>query len=158
MAGENSAAGCAGPTRKEGDPRQPRSGPRTMIEALPDLKKAKSFSSPGQPLDSTVTDARRLDDRDKLRGETFLSGICREWESNRGVRKNGDPDGSFADRDRAIKDGGAMATMLTAVQTGCRRRYRSGRQWMSWISLDDVVAIINFALENESVSRSCERR
>ena len=27
----------------------------------------------------------------------------------------------------------------------------SGKQWMSWISLDDVVAIINFALENESV-------
>ena len=27
----------------------------------------------------------------------------------------------------------------------------SGKQWMSWVSLDDVVGIVNYALENENL-------
>jgi uncharacterized protein (TIGR01777 family) len=41
--------------------------------------------------------------------------------------------------------------MLTPFKLGVGGTIGSGKQWMSWISLDDVVGIINFALEHESV-------
>ena len=41
--------------------------------------------------------------------------------------------------------------MLTPFKFGVGGVVGDGKQWMSWISLDDVVGIVNFALENESV-------
>jgi uncharacterized protein (TIGR01777 family) len=41
--------------------------------------------------------------------------------------------------------------MMTPFKFGVGGVIGSGKQWMSWISLDDVVAVVNFALENESL-------
>src|SRR5687767_10448092 len=41
--------------------------------------------------------------------------------------------------------------MLTPFKFGVGGIVGSGKQWMSWISLDDVVGIIDFALENENL-------
>ena len=49
------------------------------------------------------------------------------------------------------KDGGALATMMTPFKLGVGGVVGSGKQWMSWISLDDAVGIINFVMENEGV-------
>jgi uncharacterized protein (TIGR01777 family) len=46
------------------------------------------------------------------------------------------------------KDGGALAKMLFPFRLGLGGRLASGRQWMSWIHVDDVVGLIRFALEN----------
>jgi uncharacterized protein (TIGR01777 family) len=42
--------------------------------------------------------------------------------------------------------GGALAKMLPAFQAGAGGRIGDGRQWMSWISLEDVLGLIHFAL------------
>jgi uncharacterized protein (TIGR01777 family) len=49
------------------------------------------------------------------------------------------------------KDGGALATMLTPFKFGVGGVVGSGKQWMSWVSLDDVVQIIEFAIDNENL-------
>jgi uncharacterized protein (TIGR01777 family) len=49
------------------------------------------------------------------------------------------------------KDGGALGTMLMPFKLGLGGVVGDGKQWMSWISLDDHVDVIVFALENESV-------
>jgi uncharacterized protein (TIGR01777 family) len=41
--------------------------------------------------------------------------------------------------------------MLTPFKFGVGGVVGSGKQWMSWVSLDDVVAIVNFAIDNEKV-------
>lgn len=48
--------------------------------------------------------------------------------------------------------GGALARMLTPFKMGVGGRLGDGRQWMSWIALDDVVGSIRFMIENESFS------
>lgn len=48
--------------------------------------------------------------------------------------------------------GGALKEMLLPFRMGVGGRTGSGRQWMSWIALDDVVGSILYLLENESVS------
>lgn len=46
--------------------------------------------------------------------------------------------------------GGALARMLPAFRLGLGGPLGNGHQWMSWISLDDVVQVIRRALENPS--------
>lgn len=48
-------------------------------------------------------------------------------------------------------DGGALAKMLPPFRLGLGGRLSSGRQWMSWIHIDDIVNLILFALTTENV-------
>lgn len=47
--------------------------------------------------------------------------------------------------------GGALPRMLPAFRMGAGGRLGSGQQWMSWISLDDAVAAVRFAIAHESL-------
>lgn len=83
-------------------------------------------------------------------GADFLAGVCREWEEEasratiRCVRlRTGIVLGT---------DGGALARMLTPFKLGLGGRLGSGRQWMSWIHRDDLVALYLHAIEKENVS------
>jgi len=49
------------------------------------------------------------------------------------------------------KDGGALGTMLMPFKLGIGGVIGSGKQWMSWISLDDHAAVVKYALENEMI-------
>ncbi len=85
-------------------------------------------------------------------GAGFLPEVCAEWEAEAGRAE------SFA---RVVcmrigvvlaKDGGALEKMLTHFRFGVGGTVGSGKQWMSWIALDDIVSIINFFLDNENLS------
>ena len=47
--------------------------------------------------------------------------------------------------------GGALKKMLPPFRLGLGGRLGSGKQYWSWIALDDLLAIINFALLNEEL-------
>ena len=85
-------------------------------------------------------------------GNDFLSNVCIEWEqateqaSERGIRVINARFGIILS-----KDGGALAKMLTPFRLGIGGRIGSGKQWMSWIALDDVIGAIEYALVNESL-------
>ena len=46
-------------------------------------------------------------------------------------------------------DGGALAKMLPIFKLGLGGRFGDGRQWMSWISIDDEVAAIEHLLTSD---------
>jgi uncharacterized protein len=50
------------------------------------------------------------------------------------------------------RQGGALPQMALPFRLGVGGRIGSGRQWVSWITLNDVVGIIRFALETNLVS------
>jgi uncharacterized protein (TIGR01777 family) len=50
------------------------------------------------------------------------------------------------------KNGGALPRMATPFKFGAGGRLGSGRQWMSWIALRDVVGIAKFALDNDALA------
>lgn len=92
-------------------------------------------------------------DENSPAGRGFLSEVTKVWEREamRGCEK----------KVRIIllrtgivlgKKGGAMRLMAPAFRWGLGGRVGSGRQWMSWIHLDDVAALALFAIENETVS------
>lgn len=85
-------------------------------------------------------------------GDTFLAEVVVKWEAEAVKAEN------FGVRVVLLrtgivltKDGGALAQMLTPFKFGLGGTIGSGKQWMSWISLDDEIRAINFALENENV-------
>ena len=86
-------------------------------------------------------------------GNDFLSEVCVEWENATshakamGVRVVNTRFGIILD-----KEGGALKKMLPPFRMGIGGRIGSGKQWMSWIALDDVVGALKFALTNESLA------
>ncbi len=46
------------------------------------------------------------------------------------------------------KDGGSLPRMITPIKLGLGGRYGSGKQWISWIALDDAVMVIRRAMED----------
>ncbi len=49
------------------------------------------------------------------------------------------------------KDGGALTEMLPIFRKGLGGKLGSGNQWMSWIHIEDIVALYQFALEQASM-------
>jgi len=50
------------------------------------------------------------------------------------------------------RGGGALAKMLLPFRMGVGGRLGSGQQWMSWIALDDLVSLIEFAIDEAAFS------
>lgn len=85
-------------------------------------------------------------------GDTFLADVSKEWEmESRRAEDSGIRTVLLRTSIVLSKDGGALATMMTPFKFGVGGVIGSGKQWMSWISLDDVIGIINFAIENEKL-------
>jgi hypothetical protein len=85
-------------------------------------------------------------------GSDFLAEVCVEWEkatasaAEKGIRVVNTRFGIIL-----AADGGALAKMLPPFRMGIGGRIGSGKQWMSWIALDDVVEGIRFGLATETV-------
>ena len=49
------------------------------------------------------------------------------------------------------KNGGALPQMMKPFRFFAGGKIASGRQWMSWITLEDVIGIVRYALDDVSV-------
>jgi uncharacterized protein len=82
-------------------------------------------------------------------GEGFLAEVGRAWEAaaeparGAGIRVVNFRQGIVLSR-----EGGALDRMLTPFKLGVGGRIGSGRQWWSWVTLEDTIAAYRFVLEN----------
>jgi len=87
-------------------------------------------------------------DEDSVPGTGFLAEVVEAWEAAaEPARAAGLRTVHLRQGIVLSKDGGALARMLLPFKLGTGGRVGSGRQWWSWVSLDDVVAAFLFALE-----------
>jgi uncharacterized protein len=86
-------------------------------------------------------------------GEDFLAGVAQEWEAE---AVKAEALGMRVVRARfgiiLAKHGGALPQMMRPFRFGVGGKIGSGQQWMSWVTLEDVVGILRYALENGGVS------
>ena len=80
-------------------------------------------------------------------GGDFLAGVCADWE--RAAREAA----ALGTRVVSLRfgivldpRGGALARMLPAFRLGAGGRLGPGRQWMSWIHMEDALGLIETAL------------
>jgi uncharacterized protein (TIGR01777 family) len=85
-------------------------------------------------------------------GTSFLADVCREWEratepaAQSGIRVVNLRFGVVLS-----PDGGALRQMLTPFKLGLGGVLGSGKQYMSWIALDDAIATAKFALTTDTL-------
>jgi uncharacterized protein len=126
---------------------------RVMVDALAKLEKkprvfvcASAVGYYGDRGDEILTES-------SSNGTDFVSLLVRDWEAE-AVRA--ELSGIRVVRLRfgvvLSSEGGALPLMLMPFRFGVGGRLGSGRQWFSWVSLDDAIEIIRAAIENEKLS------
>ncbi len=92
-------------------------------------------------------------DEDSGPGDGFLAGVCKEWEES-----------TVPARDAGVRvvnlrfgvvmsaDGGAFRQMMTAFKAGVGGVIGDGKQYISWIAIDDAVNGVLHALDNPFLS------
>ena len=83
-------------------------------------------------------------------GDGFLASVARDWEA---ATAPADAAGARVVHLRTgivlAEEGGALAKMLPMFRLGLGGRFGSGRQWMSWISIEDEAEAIIHLLTSD---------
>lgn len=152
LAGENISEGRWTDEKKARIRESRVKGTRTLSESLAGL------SNPPQTLVSASAIGFYGDRGDELMneqsasGDNFLAEVCREWElATRPAAEKGMRVVNLRFGVILSAEGGALQKMLTPFKLGVGGRVGDGRQYMSWITLDDVVGAILYALTNEAL-------
>ena len=153
LAGENLASGRWTAARKE-EIRTSRShGTRLLTETLARLQKPPAVLISASAVGIYGDRGDELLTEDSPAGTGFLAEVCREWEA-----------ATAPARERDIRvvtlrtgvvlspSGGALKKMLPPFKLGLGGKIGSGRQFMSWIGIDDVTRIIAHALEHLAIA------
>lgn len=127
-------------------------GTRNVVDAISKLKSrpkvlvsASAIGFYGERGDEELTESSAA-------GDTFLADVSKEWEAeSRRAEDAGIRTVLLRTGIVLSKDGGALGTMLLPFKLGVGGVIGSGKQWMSWISLDDHIDAIIFAIENENL-------
>ena len=91
-------------------------------------------------------------DETSLEGDDFLAEVCFAWEQAAlGAEKAGLRVVTVRTGIVLGRGGGALAKMVTPFKLGLGGRLGSGRQWMSWIHIDDEVGLLLHAAEHPEI-------
>ena len=83
-------------------------------------------------------------------GAGFLAEVCKQWEAaTNPARAAGVRVVNLRIGVVLAHDGGALKPMLPPFRLGLGGRVGSGQQWWSWVSLDDVIGAMLFALHGD---------
>jgi uncharacterized protein (TIGR01777 family) len=91
-------------------------------------------------------------DEESSSGEGFLAEVAREWEAATGAaRRAGARVINLRFGVVLSTRGGALKKMRAPFRLGLGGRIGDGKQWFSWITIDDTVGAILFALDQERI-------
>lgn len=89
------------------------------------------------------------------KGEGFLADLCEAWEEPFHQQKQKWPTTRFAQMRKGLvfaPKGGSFEKLLLPHKFFLGGRLGQGNQWMSWVMLDDVIAVYQQALTDERMS------
>lgn len=152
LAGDNIASENWSKEKKQRIRESRAVGTRVLVDALKKTKAApRIFISAsasgfyGDRKDEILTE-------ESPKGTGFIPDVCDEWEIE---ARKAEQFGARVVSPRIgvvlSKDGGALDKMLTPFKLGVGGVVGSGKQWMPWIALDDLIGVIHFVLENDDL-------
>ncbi len=150
LAGESIAEGRWTEERKKKIRESRVEGTLNLSEALASLK-----SPPGLLVCASASGyygnrGAEILREDSPPGKGFLPDVCKEWEeatqpaAAKGIRVVNLRFGIILS-----PKGGALPKMLTPFKLGAGGKIGSGKQFWSWIDLNDVIGIIEYSIHNE---------
>jgi len=152
LAGENIASGRWS-ARKKARIRDSRAGgTRLLCEALSRLSRPPRVLVCASAIGYYGDRGEEILREDSPPGKGFLAEVCQAWESaaepaaRKGIRVVHLRFGAVLS-----PAGGALAKMLPPFRLGVGGRLGDGRQYLSWVSIDDAVGAIRHALATDSL-------
>ena len=153
LAGENVAAGRWSAARKKRIFDSRVQGTKLLCSRLAELENKPSVLVCASAIGFYGERGAKAVDETAEAGSGFLADVCRQWEAacqdarDAGIRVVNLRIGVVLS-----PDGGALGKMLTPFKMGVGGRVGDGKQYWSWIALDDVVGAIDHALKTESLA------
>jgi uncharacterized protein len=152
LAGESIAEGRWTVSKRERIMESRKKGTRLLAETLAGLPTPTGVMVSASAVGYYGDRGDEVLREDSRPGSDFLAQVCKAWEAS------ADPA-----REAGIRvvhprfgivlspKGGALGTTLPLFKLGGGGRIGGGRQWWSWVALDDVVGAIVHTLEDDSV-------
>jgi len=130
-----------------------KNGTRLLSETIAKLSEPPKVMVSASGINYYGSRGNELLTEDSSRGSDFLAEVCREWESAADPAREA---GIRVVHTRTAlvlsPEGGALGTTLPIFKLGIGGKIGSGRQYWSWITLDDEVGAIVHCLTNEEVN------
>jgi uncharacterized protein len=152
LAGESIASGRWTESKKRAIRESRVKGTSLLSEALARLSRPPSVFLSASAIGYYGNRGDEVLTEESVPGKDFLSSVCVEWENatkaamEKGIRTVHARFGIILDT-----NGGALAQMLGPFRMGIGGRVGSGKQWMSWIALEDVVSGLKFLIADKPV-------
>ncbi|MEE9368151.1 MAG: TIGR01777 family oxidoreductase [Pontiella sp.] len=92
-------------------------------------------------------------DEDSSRGNGYLCDVCEKWEAAARITEQSDIR-TVQLRTGVVLDkyGGALNKMLIPFKMGGGGILGDGKQYMSWIAMDDIIQSIRYIIKNNSIT------
>ena len=153
LAGENIADARWSQKKKDRILNSRVHGTRLIAEAISKLKHKPELLISGSAIGYYGDTGDNIVDEDSARGEGFLSDIASQWEAATQVAQDAGIRTIHIRTGIVLSpNGGVLQKMLLPFKMGLGGVVGNGKQYMSWISINDVVRIIDYMLDNKQLS------
>jgi hypothetical protein len=124
-------------------------GTRNLVQAIEKLQRRPEALICGSAIGYYGSRGDEVLKESSAAADDYLGGLCQAWEREAqaaealGVRVVRIRTGVVLDA-----RGGALQRMLPPFRMGVGGKLGSGKQWMSWIHLEDLAALFQFAMDH----------
>ncbi len=152
LAGENVASGRWSKTKKDAILNSRIDGTRELVDYISTLNNKPKVFLCASAVGYYGSRGKEILYESSLQGVGFLSEVCRKWEheTNRlkgmGVRVINLRFGMILS-----SNGGALHKMVVPIKTGMGGTIGKGDQYISWISIRDLVEIVDFLVKKDKI-------
>jgi len=127
-------------------------GTRLLCESLAHLRSRPIVLVSASAIGFYGNRGDRVLDEESPAGSLFLSEVAKAWEAaTQPARRNGIRVVNLRIGFVLSKAGGGLAAMLLPFKLGMGGRVGNGRQYLSWIAIDDVVGAISYAILSDAL-------
>lgn len=118
-----------------------------LAQAMADLSDGPKILLSGSAIGIYGASETLTFDEQSQNGSTFLADVCQQWEAaTNAASKVGIRVAHLRTGIVLSPAGGALAKLLPLFKIGAGGKMGTGKQWQSWISIDDEIAAIDFLL------------
>ena len=150
LAGKSISSGRWTPERKRAIYRSRVNGTKTLALAVSRLSRRPSVFVSASAIGFYGPHGDRAIDESAGPGKGFLSDVCEAWESAAGPLRGTSTRVVNLRFGLVLSPaGGALGTMLLPFKVGVGGRLGNGRQYVSWVDVDDAVGMILHAIRAE---------
>ncbi len=146
LSGEPIAEGRWSPARKQEILNSRKLGTAKIVEAITNANHKPNVLVNASAIGFYGTNETASFNETSSPGNDFLASVCQAWESEAQLVKNAGVRLVILRLGIVLGNGGALGKMITPFKLFAGGPLGSGKQWFSWIHLDDVVNLIIQAL------------